>query len=101
MNHRNFKGLGDDEIQKMQVNVQILDISWMLRDRKNFVLFTGTLDEADESIYETEFIKVLLEQFWADNSWLIIIKGFIPWCVYAICAMGYFVSELNPERPNN
>lgn len=72
--------------------MRILDISWMLKDRMNFVNFTGTLDEAsNDDIYETEFISALLKEFWDQNFDIILWKCFIPWCGYAFCAMFFFV----------
>jgi hypothetical protein len=31
---------------KAQVDVRLLNLSWLLADRKNFINFVGTLDDA-------------------------------------------------------
>ena len=91
----------ESDIQKQQVDVRILDISWMLKDRMNFVNFTETLNQAsNDDIYETQFISALLMEFWDQNYSIIFWKCFIPWCGYALCAMGFFVQALNDDHSN-
>ena len=57
----------------------------MLKDRKNFIHFVGTLGKADnDSIYSTQLISTLLEQFWEESYNNILYYCLLPWFGYAM-----------------
>ena len=77
----------------------MLDLSWLLADRKTFVHFTTVLDRAsNDQIYTTELLKTLLVEFWEENFTKILKRCLLPWLAYALCAMGFYVSALRGER---
>jgi len=77
----------------------MLDLSWMLGNGKNFVHFTKTLeDSSSEAIYETEFIDILVEEFWNENYEKILYRCLIPWFSYAFLAQTYFINALAEDH---
>lgn len=80
-------GIKLKEVGKTQVEVHMLDLSWLLKGGKNFVNFTSQLGcSSSEMIYETEFILTLVNEFWWDNYYKILYRCLIPWFIYAMCA---------------
>lgn len=51
----------DVEIGFVNVDVEILDLSWFYSDRENFVAFCKKLQGLHNSVYGSEFITVMLE----------------------------------------
>ena len=50
------------------VEVRMIDIGWLYANEKNFLDFAQILYEnGQNSVYETEFVKTLLEVFWKRN----------------------------------
>lgn len=93
------KKIEEKEFTKAQVEVRLLDLTWLLADRKTFVDFISILDEAsNDQIYTTELIKDLLIEFWDENFMKIVKKCLLPWVCYAFCAMGFFIRALSGER---
>ena len=92
-------GAKETERTKTQVEVRLLDLSWLLADRKTFVHFTTVLDCAShDQIYQTELLKTLLVEFWDENFTKILWRCLVPWLAYALCAMLFFVIALKGER---
>lgn len=72
--------------------MRLLDLSWLLSDRKNFIHFVSTLESAsNDQIYNTELISTLLDNFWEENYEKILWKCLIPWVIYAFTTMWFFV----------
>jgi len=79
--------------------VRLLDLSWLLADRKTFVNYITILEEAtNDQIYSTELISSLLVEFWDENFKKILYRCLLPWLCYALCAMGFFIQALRGER---
>ena len=50
------------------VEVRLIDIGWLYANEKNFLDFAVILHETGQnSIFETEFVKTLIEVFWKKN----------------------------------
>ena len=50
-------GYSEESFTKAQVDVSILDLSWMLRGKKDFVEFVKILgDSGNEQIYTTDLV---------------------------------------------
>ena len=54
---------------------------------------------SSERIFENEFLKVLVQGYWEQNSKIIIRGCFIPWLAYLTCTMSLFAVILKPEEP--
>ena len=79
--------------------MRLLDLSWLLADRKTFVHFTTVLDLAsNDQIYTTELLKTLLVEFWEENFVKILKRCLLPWIAYAFCVQLFFVQALRGER---
>ena len=91
-------GVAENEMTKTQVEVRLLDLSWLLADRKTFVHFTTVLGNAsNDQIYTTELLKTLLVEFWEENYQKILRRCLLPWIGYAICTQFFFVQSLRGE----
>ena len=91
---KKFK-INENEFTKAQVDVRLLDLSWLLADRKNFIHFVGTLkDASNDQIFTTELISTLLDNFWEENFSKILWKCLLPWTGYAFAIMWFFVQSL-------
>ena len=94
-------GYSEESFTKAQVEVRILDLSWMLRGKKDFVEFVKILGESgNEQIYTTELVNTLLDEFWMDNYYKILYRCMFPWMIYAVCALFFFASALKGEENN-
>lgn len=92
-------GIEEKEMTKAQVDVRLLNLSWLLADRKNFINFVGTLDDAqNDQIFTTELINTLLDNFWEENFDKILMKCLLPWVAYAFCVMWFFVQSLHEDH---
>ena len=79
--------------------MRLLDLNWLLADRKNFIHFVGTLDDAsNDQIFNTELISTLLDNFWEENFSKILYKCLLPWAGYAFCVMWFFVQSLKEDH---
>ena len=87
---------------KTQVEIRLIDLSWLLADRKTFVHLTTALENAsNDQIYTTELIKTLLVEFWEENFRKILRRCLLPWLAYAVCTMMFFVQALKGEREDS
>ena len=60
-------GYEEADYTKTQVEVRMVDLSWMLADRKNFVTFMEELSQAtNDEIYTTDLIRTFLAEFWEE-----------------------------------
>ena len=60
-------GYEEADFTKTQVEVRMVDLSWMLADRKNFVTFMEELSQAtNDEIYTTDLIRTFLAEFWEE-----------------------------------
>ena len=80
---------------KTKVEVRSFNIDWLLNDRKNFLQFSVVLAKCKtQQIYQTDFMTVLVEEFWAENFDQIFKLCFMPWLFYMICTLYFFASVL-------
>ena len=57
-----------DEITvKRPVTMRYVDMEWFFADRKNFVAFESMLLGLPNSVYTSEFMNCLLDQFWKET----------------------------------
>ena len=80
------------------VKVKILDIRWLLRDGNTFLDFATIMDEFTyDSLYNTEFLRALTNEFWHIYKLPIVLRAFVPWILYSTLSMVYFAKVLNPS----
>ena len=88
-------GIKDKNLSKTQVEVQLLNIDWLLADKNNFVNFVSILvKNKNDKIYQTELVNTLLEEFWDANFFAILTRCMLPWVCYALCCMYFFMTVL-------
>ena len=73
----------------------MLNLSWLLNNRKNFVNFVTILGETSSNqIYETELISTLLSEFWEENYTKILTRCLLPWLAYGLCLLAFLTMAL-------
>ena len=75
----------------------MINVEWLYRDRHNFVSFATLLEELPSSVYASEFIEVLLDQFWSEQQKKIVRWQFYPYIVYAFVAIFFMVLSLRDD----
>ena len=74
--------------QKTLVDVSMLRTAWVFRDRekgelKDFDKLIKALAESEtDSMYNTDFVVTIVEEFWSLYQMSIFIAIFIPFCFY-------------------
>ena len=64
------------------ITVWLMDLSWMLRDKRKFLRLTQILSATEsDSIFVTQFVKQVLDQFWDKNFWILLKYQFLPYLV--------------------
>ena len=81
---------------KQFVEVKLLKTDWIFKktasaDENDLFSLINTLNtQASESLFGTEFITVLIDEFWDTYQMAIIIVVFIPFMIYAAACLIYF-----------
>ena len=95
----NDYSIEEKDFTKAQVEVRLLDLTWLLSDRRNFINFVGTLEDASsDQIYNTELLSTLLDNFWEENFTTILNYCLLPWALYAFTTMWFFVQSLSTDH---
>ena len=91
--------MGDDDLLLVStpVKVKILDIRWLRRGDKSFMDFAAIMDNFTlDSLFNTEFLRAITNEFWDIYKPPILYRAFIPWVLYSTLSMGYFAKVLYP-----
>lgn len=56
------------------------------------IMDTFTLD----SLFNTEFLRAITNEYWDIYKPPILIRAFIPWVLYSSLSIGYFAKVLDP-----
>ena len=73
-----------------KVKVKILNSDWLLLRQGNFANFSSVLGYcSSQRIYETDFMKVLVDANWVENQNIILKYCFYPWMIYSIAVVFY------------
>ena len=56
---------GEEQITR-QVKVRTVNLEWLYQNRLNFVSFCTMLEDLPSSVYASEFVECLLDQYWDD-----------------------------------
>ena len=80
----------------------MFNTDWLLRDKRNFMEFSHYLSEIkNERVYQTEIMKVLLNEFYGqyfDKIWW---RCFLPWVVYGVFSCYFFATVLTDDFLEN
>ena len=86
--------------QKTLVEVSMLRCSWVFRDRemgelKNFDKLIKALAESpSDSMYNTDFVITIVDEFWSLYQMSIFIAVFVPFLLYFQATLTYFTFYL-------
>ena len=73
----------------------MLNADWLLSKKGNFANFSYELKHCNsQRVYETEFMKVLVDANWVENQKIIKRFCFYPWFLYSISVVYYFSYNL-------
>ena len=84
------------EKTKALVDVRILPTDWIFRVTDNadendlFMLINILHKQPSDALFSTEFVEVLIEEFWERYQFSIFITVFIPFIIYALATVVYF-----------
>ena len=82
--------------------VKRIDIKWLMQSGGKFLDLPPILNETDnESIFQTEFVKKVLEEFWEDQYKKLLRWHFIPYtgCLLLTCfQMHEALSNVNEDE---
>ena len=80
------------------VEVKVMDIRWLVKDKKAFFDLTPFLKQQDnEKLYQADFIKSLTFEYWGDYQVNVILWLQLPWIVYSILCLAYFSEVLSMD----
>ena len=72
------------------VTVKLIDLSWFVKYDKKFLTLTKILNHSDnQSIFVTQFIKQVLDQFWEQNFKKLLKRQFIPFTICLLTTIFY------------
>jgi hypothetical protein len=87
----------EPQSQKIIVRVKMLRTNWIFRgtqkksEPNDLFQLIRTLDKEDsDQLYNTEFVAVLIEEFWDLYQSSIFLFVFLPFVIYAMCVIFYF-----------
>ena len=88
-------GAKKEDLQKTQVDLDMLNISWLTADGMTFVDFVKKLkNTSSDKIYQTDLLEILLNEFWQENFDTILFYLLVPWAVYMLCMTYYYMTIL-------
>ena len=79
------------------INVSMINIEWLYHDRHNFVSFCTLLDDLPTTVYDSEFVECLLDQFWSEQQKRIVRWQFYPYMIYAFVSIFFMVLSLSQD----
>ena len=75
----------------------MLDLCWFFALSKNFVAFSTILTVMPASFYSTKFTITVLNHFWNETQYTIVISQFLPYCLMVVLIIVHFHQSLSPE----
>ena len=81
-----------------QVEVRMLNLSWLFKDQKNFIDFVRVVSNLKtDAIYSTELLHILLNAFWDENKQRISRICFFPYLGYFFSALLFMIMCMDPK----
>ena len=80
----------------MLVDVKALHTGWIFRDTNSsdqndlFMLINTLNTQPSDSLFSTEFVMVLVDEFWDLYQLAIFIIVFVPFIIYTLATILYF-----------
>ena len=94
--HIENEGAGEDFVIR-PVRVTVMSLQWMLEEKENFVGVACMLTDQPNSVYATQFVDKVLDQFWDENQTMIKRRQFWPYLTYLVTALWYFKRALDGD----
>ena len=78
--------------------VKVVDLGWILKDEKNFLLLTQILNlTANDQIFITTFVKQILDQMWDKNFYKLLKYQFLPFIACLSICISYLHYSLEQD----
>jgi hypothetical protein len=89
-----------------RVEVKMLNSAWIYQDDagevKSYKDLVQVLGDAPPSVLDTEFVRALIENFYDDQKYWLILLGFFPYCGYLLSTVMFLELEAwNRTNPNS
>ena len=84
--------------------MRILPTNWIFRNTDNtdendmFMLINILHKQPSDALFSTEFVEVLIEEFWGLYQFSIFTTVFIPFMIYALATVVYFTLEATRQQ---
>ena len=79
------------------IQVGLLVMDWFYADRQNFNTFVVRLQRLPSSIYSSEFVAYLLNQYWKKTKMKIFWSQFLPFYFYVFTCVLYMYAAIDEE----
>ena len=81
---------------KHSVKVQRLNVKWLFQGSKNFKDFVKIITQLNSTnlLYDTEFVSILLEQFWRRIQLRLGLFYFLPFVIFGILGIFFLSANL-------
>jgi hypothetical protein len=89
-----------NETQQQLIEVRIMHMMWFHAEQGNFKTISRLLTNHKNVFYDSLFIKLLLEFFWAKVQREILVFQFLPYLVQTITAIMLMHYQLSRSRLN-
>lgn len=99
------KASGEPLTMNRAVSVNMLEMGWFFKNKKNFVAFSELLKNLPKKVYGSLLLQAILGSFWEDKQRYIKIYHFTPFCIFVILSVMHFTTMLydhdDPEIDND
>ena len=90
-----------------RVDVKMFNTAWIYQndagEEKSYRDLVQVLGDAPPSVLDTEFVRALIENFYDDQKYWLILLGWFPYCGYLVATMMFLEIEAwnrtNPYSP--
>ena len=73
----------------------MMNITWLLRGRDDFLKFVPILDSCKlDKLYQTDFMRSLTHEYWTQYQRQILYGPLISWALYSMLCLIYFAEVL-------
>lgn len=80
------------------VEVQVLDVGWLVANEKTFLDFSLVLHSINRSeLFVSDLIKVLVDVYWVENKWNIFWRIFIPYILHLTITLYFLINVVCRE----
>lgn len=76
----------------------MIDLGWLFKARNNFLQIAPFLGSLPDSLYETEFIEKLFDEFWEGWQKTIVYWMLIPYALFLVVSILFMKLTLSPRE---